>query len=319
MKKFFLIFISIMLFLIPISYADNYDTNVISHSYRPDNGTENLQKYWVYSKTTGTRYVIRVYDWNTDKYIAVPKEYYINHIKSGKNEVMYLGVDKTKDGKYKVVKSGKTIFTDTTYSHILTWFNNKNVKNFGVTENDVKLLAGIIKDNAIKNGNIALANSMQNVIDGIVPYDVRAEILFLMKVPGSRGTKQTGTVVGKGSMENYNFTFYTNTKNGWRQEYLTYLEIKAICYSYGDDCGITMKAYWLDKVACALYEDDYDYLFANGEYQCSCDLYKRKFGAKAVYTLVSNKINLNQSAYNPSDDSDRRYMYYTPRKMWNSD
>ena len=318
MKKFFLILFSFILFVIPICYADSFDTNYVdgsvSQTSPPGTGSgASNYKYWDYYKTTGTRYVLRVYDWNTEKYIAVPKEYYINHIKSSNNEVMFLGVDKKEDGSYTTVKSGKSIFTDTTYEHVLQWFNNPKVRDCGLTKNDIDLLAGIIKDSAIKNGNTILAKSMQDVIDGLVPFDVRAEILFLMKVPGSDGSVKTGKVVGKGSVENYNFTFYANKKGSWRKEYLTYLEVKAVCYAFGDDGGNTMKAYWLDKVACALYEDDYDYVFANGEYQCSCDLYRRRFGSDVVYKLnSSNKITLNQPAYRPGNKSDRWYMYYVP-------
>lgn len=312
MKKFFLILISLILFAIPISYADNYDTNVVIKGSSAGNGTEDLYKYWVYSKTTGTRYVLRVYDWNTEKYIPVPKEYYINHISNDGKEIMYLGVDKTRNGSYTVVKSGSSIFQDTTYSHVIKWFNNSKVKNFGLTHADVTLLAQIIKDKAEYDGNVSLAKNMQEVIDGIVPYDVRAEILFLMKVPGTTGKQRTGQVTGKGSMENYSFTFYDNTTNGWRMEYLTYLEIKAITYAIDNDCGIVMKAYWLDKVACALFENDYEYVFANNTYQCSCDLYKRKFGSNAVYTLVNNKITLNQRAYEDSSKDNKWYRYYCP-------
>ena len=64
-----------------ISYADEFDTNIVSKNDKPSgNGTSSLYKYWAYYKTTGTRYVLRVYDWNSKKYIAVPKEYYINHV-----------------------------------------------------------------------------------------------------------------------------------------------------------------------------------------------------------------------------------------------
>lgn len=310
-----------------ISYADEFDTNIVSKNDKPSgNSTSSLYKYWAYYKTTGTRYVLRVYDWNSKKYIAVPKEYYINHVygytSSGRvdtsKQIMYLGVDKTASGKYSVVKSGSSVFTDNTYSHILKWYDNPDVKNFGLTKNDVKMLAEIIRATAVSNGNSILAKNMQNVIDGKVPYDVRAEILFLMKIPGTNGAAKRATVNGKGSIENYSFTFYNNkaTKNTssskWRKEYITYLEIKAICLSFGDDCGLSMKSSWLDRVACALYEKDKGYVFANNTYQCSCDLYKIRFGSNATYSLSGSKICLSQPGYNPSDSSDRWYMYYTP-------
>ena len=216
-----------------ISYADEFDTNLVSKNDKPGgNGTSNAYKYWGYYNTTGTRYVLRVYDWNSKKYIAVPKEYYINHVygytSSGRvdtsKQIMYLGVDKTASGKYSVVKSGSSVFTDNTYSHILKWYDNPDVKNFGLTKNDVKMLAEIIKGAAVSNGNSVLAKNMQNVIDGKVPYDVRAEILFLMKIPGTNGAAKRATVNGKGSIENYSFTFYNNkaTKNTssskWRKK-----------------------------------------------------------------------------------------------------
>lgn len=310
-----------------ISYADEFDTNIVSKNDKPSgSSTSSLYKYWAYYKATGTRYVLRVYDWNSKKYIAVPKEYYINHVygytSSGKvdtsKQIMYLGVDKTANGKYNVVKSGSSIFTDNTYSHILKWYDNPDVKNFGLTKNDVKLLAEIIKNAAIAKGNTVLAKDMQNVINGTVPYDVRAEILFLMKIPGTNGAVNKATVYGKGSIENYSFTFYNNkaTKNtssgSWRKEYITYLEVKAICQSFGDDCGLSMKSSWLDRVACALYEKDKGYVFANNVYQCSCDLYKVRFGNDAVYSLSNSKICLSKPGYNPSRNDDRWYMYYTP-------
>ena len=106
-----------------VSYADEFDTNIVSKNDTPGgNGTSNAYKYWGYYNTTGTRYVLRVYDWNSKKYIAVPKEYYINHVygytSSGRvdtsKQIMYLGVDKTASGKYSVVKSGSSVFTDNT-------------------------------------------------------------------------------------------------------------------------------------------------------------------------------------------------------------
>lgn len=325
MKRFFLILIAMILIVVPVSYAEEFDTNIVRKGDTPSGNTSNLYKYWAYYKTTGTRYVLRVYDWNSGKYIAVPKEYYINHVYGYKSngkintnkQIMYLGVDKTANGKYTVVKSGSTIFTDNTYSHVIKWFDNSEVNKFGLTKNDVNLLAEIIKEQAVKNGNTALAKNMQDVINGVVPYDVRSEILFLMKIPGTKGTKRTGWVTGKGSMENYSFTFYDNASTSdnsstWRKEYITYLEAKAIGYKLGDDCGNTMKATWLDMVACALYERDYEYVFVNGNYQCSCDLYRRRFGSNVSYWLSSKKIHINQTAYHPDDDSDRWYMYYTP-------
>ena len=114
--------------------------------------TTHLYKHWGFYTLTGTRYVIRVYDWNTEKYIAVPKEYYINHVYASDEttELMYLGVDKTESGKYDIVRSGSNIFTDNTYSHILMWYNNSAVSNFGLTKNDVNLLAQVIKESAQK-------------------------------------------------------------------------------------------------------------------------------------------------------------------------
>ncbi len=312
--------------MLSVSYAEQFDTNIVSRDVKPGgSSTEDLYKYWAYYKNTGTRYVFRVYDWNSKQYIAVPKEYYINHVygytSSGKvdttKQIMYLGVDKTENGKYNVVKSGSSIFTDNTYSHILTWFDNSNVTNFGVTKNDAKILAEIIRDAAISNGNSVLAKNMQNVIEGKVPYDIRAEILFLMKIPGTEGTRETATVYGKGSMEEYSFTFYKNNakkkdpSSMWRKEYITYLEAKAICKSFEDDCGFTMKKDWLDGIACALYEKDEEYVFVNNIYQCSCDYYKIKFG-NDIYSLSGNKICLSKPRENPSRKSDRWYMYYTP-------
>lgn len=320
MRKFIISLLLIILFVIPISYADEFDTNIINPGGKPSGTTTHLYKHWGYYKLTGTRYVIRVYDWNTNKYISVPKEYYINHVYASdeKTEIMYLGVDKTKSGKYDVVRSGKSIFNDNTYSHVLMWYNNTDVSNFGLTKNDVNLLAQVIKEAAQKKGNTALAKNMQAVIDGTIPYDVRAEILFLMKLPGTSGSATTAAVAGKGSMEAYKFKFYSNKANSttpaseWRRDYITYLEAKAISYALGDDCGITMKSYWLDRVACALYEKDNGYVFYNNAYQCSCDFYKRKFGTSVSYTLNGTRICLNKTSVNPSVSDDRWYMYYLP-------
>lgn len=320
MKKLFLVLIIIVLFLLPICYADGFDTNYVTGSVSNSSSSSssggsgaNNYRYWDYYKTTGTRYVIRVYDWNLEKYIAVPKEYYINHVVSGSNECIYLGVDKSRNSSHTYVRVAKSIFSDNSYSHVITWFGNKNVSKFGLTQNDVKLLADIVRESAEINGNISLANSMRDVIDGVVPFDVRAEILFRMKIPGMNGDLRTARVRGNSSVEDYTFTFYANKKGWWNNDYMTYLEAKAICYAFGDDCGNTMKAYWLDKVACALYENDYDYVFSNNVYQCSCDLYRWKFGNGVSYTLnSSNKISINQQAYEPNNRSDRWYMYFVP-------
>lgn len=323
MKKIIAVFFSVMLFLTPMVYAESFDTNKVdgSTSKYEGNGSsstskeDSLYRYWYYKKQTGTRYIIRIYDWNTEKYIAVPKEYYVNHILSGKKEVLYLGVDKTASGKYTPVRTGSSVFSDKTYEHILQWFDNDKVSDFGLSKNDINLLATVIQEQANKDGNIAVAKDMQNIIDGTAVFDIRAEILFLLKMPGSQGTKRVATVVGNGSVENYNFVFYDNASkdsSNWRMEYLTYLEAKAVSYRFGDDCGMRLKSYWLDKIACALYEKDEEYVFVNGVYQCSCDLYRRMFGSNVSYTLVDNKINLNQPSSDPNDSSDRWYMYLTP-------
>lgn len=323
MRKFFALFFSLALFLMPTVYAESFDTNKVDGSVSKYEGNgssstskeDSLYRYWYYEKKTGTRYIIRIYDWNTEKYIAVPKEYYVNHVLSGKKEVLYLGVDKTESGKYTPVRSGTSVFTDTTYEHVLQWFDNDKVSDFGLSKNDINLLATVIKEQATSDGNVSVARDMQNVIDGTAVFDIRAEILFLLKMPGSQGTKRVGTVVGKGSVENYKFVFYDNASKSsskWRMEYLTYLEAKAVSYRFGDDCGMRLKSYWLDKIACALYEKDKEYVFVNGVYQCSCDLYRRMFGSDVSYTLVDNKINLNQYSSDPKDSTDRWYMYLTP-------
>lgn len=322
MKKIFVLVVTIILIMTSVVYANSYDTNKVNGSTSSYTGgtsssskENNLYRYWYYEKKTGTRYVIRVYDWNSKKYIAVPKEYYINHVLSGKKEILFLGVDKSANGKVTAVRSGTSIFSDQTYEHILQWFDNNKVSNFGLTKNDINLLATVVKEEAIKNGDISVANSMQSIIDGTAIFDIRAEILFLLKIPGSKGYKRTAQVVGNGSVENYTFVFYDNSSkksSQWRKEYLTYLEAKAVCYRFGDDCGIRLKSYWLDKIACALYEKDEEYVFANGVYQCSCDLYRRMFGTNVSYTLKNNKIHLNQRSSDPKDSSDRWYMYLTP-------
>ncbi|MBQ9314549.1 MAG: hypothetical protein IJ220_06110 [Clostridia bacterium] len=320
MKKIIILLVFIFLLFIPISFAEDFDTNKVNSSPPKvsNSGTtsNNAYRYWGYYKETGTRYVIRVYDWTSQKYIAVPKEYYINHIEESSNkQIMYLGVDKAENGKYKVVKSGKTIFPDNTYKHVTKWFNNSDVTKFGLTKNDVSLLAKIVKEEAIKNNDVALAKNMQDIIDGVIPYDVRAEILFLVKIPGTNGAKKTAKIVGKGSIENYSLQFYSNKekdKSKWRKEYLTYLETRAVAYSFSDDYGCILKSEWLDKIACALYEKDAEYVFTNGTYQCSCDWYKNKFGNSISYSLVKNQIVINQAGRNPSNDGDRWYMYLTP-------
>ena len=127
MKKFLVLLLTIIIFIVPTVFAEDFDTNIVSKGDSPSGGSSSLYKYWAYYKTTGTRYVIRVYDWNSGKYIAVPKEYYINHVYgyssngtvNTSKQVMFLGVDKTENGKYEVVKSGNSIFTDNTYSHII--------------------------------------------------------------------------------------------------------------------------------------------------------------------------------------------------------
>lgn len=322
MKKFFALFLMIILIMTSVVYAESFDTNKVDGSVSKYEGgssssskEDNLYKYWYYKKETGTRYVIRVYDWNLEKYVAVPKEYYINHVQSGKKEMLFLGVDKTANGSVNAVRTGASIFTDKTYEHILKWFDNDKVSKFGLSKNDINLLATVVKEEAIKNGNISVANSMQSIIDGTAVFDIRAEILFLLKMPGSKGYKRTGKVVGNGSIENYSFVFYDNASKDsskWRMEYLTYLEAKAVSYKLGDDCGMRLKSYWFDKIACALYEKDEEYVFANGAYQCSCDLYRRMFGTNVIYTLRNNQINLNQNSSDPKDSSDRWYMYLTP-------
>ena len=160
MKKFLILIFVIILIIIPTVYAESYDTNIVggtgSSGTSGGKGADNSNRYWAKFNTTGTRYVIRIYDWNSGKYIPIPKEYYINHIyktkKDGtadtKMQYMYLGVNKTKTTNasgHEIVRSGKEIFTDNTYTHILKWFDNDLVKNFGVTKNDVNLLAFFVE------------------------------------------------------------------------------------------------------------------------------------------------------------------------------
>ena len=68
MKRFLIILISVLLAIIPISYADNYDTNYVNGSVSKGSSSSsssgtgsNDYKYWDYYYTTGTRYVIRVF------------------------------------------------------------------------------------------------------------------------------------------------------------------------------------------------------------------------------------------------------------------
>ena len=81
--------------MLSVSYAEQFDTNIVSRDVKPGgSSTEDLYKYWAYYKNTGTRYVFRVYDWNSKQYIAVPKELLDkwNEIKSavGGNQTAYI-------------------------------------------------------------------------------------------------------------------------------------------------------------------------------------------------------------------------------------
>ena len=190
--------------------------------------------------------------------------------------------------------NGKPIFTDTTYSHVITWLNNSSeVNNFGLTKNDVDLLATIIKEAAWKNGEIDVVNSMNGVIDGKIPYEIRAEILFRMKMPGKDGSRRTVRVHGNNSIETYTFLAYNNNTgnhHSWLYDYLTFREIKSFSYTDNNDyqLGYSRHYYNLDHIACALYEKDEEYVFSNGVYQCSCDLYKLKYGSGLYYSLDNN-------------------------------
>ncbi len=346
MKKFLIIFFSIVLLILPTVYAEDFDTNIVGGTtggdYSGGEGADRRWKYWARFDVTGTRYVIRVYDWNSGQYIAVPKEYYINHIYKTKNdgtvnttkEFMYLGVNKVNstNAEHDWVRSSvnsKGIFQDTTYSHVIKWFDNNKVKNFGVTKNDVDLLAGIVQEAAIKNGDTDIIEKMQNIIDGTVAYDIRAEILFLLK-PHNSESKQIKRsnikVPGKGSIENYKFSYFehrgtSNDKTTWIKDYFTYNEFKSATYtisqaSNGYNMGLVDKLDWMDKIACALFEKDEEYVFANGVYQCSCDLYKRAggtWGLKYETELWStNKIFYLTMNKPSSNGGNRMFRYYPP-------
>ena len=321
MKKIMISLFIILLVLSPICFADSFDTNTISFYYSSGGGeiipATDYNPYWFFSERTGTRYIFRIYDRNTNKYIAVPQEYYINHTyasTSSKNEVMYLGADKTSDGKYDIVKSGKPIFTDTTYSHVIKWYDNASeVKRFGLTKNDINMLAEIIKNAAIKKGDISIVNSMQNVIEGKIPYEIRAEILFLMKMPGTKGTQRNITVYGNNSVEKYNFITYDNNSTNpsyWRRDYMTFREIKYYCYKINGDARLGNMKRQLDNIACALYERDQEYVFSNGVYQCSCDLYRLKYDENALYSLKNKELNVNAPAYLKSGSYKQSLYHY---------
>ena len=131
MKKFLAVIFSFLFIFVPIVQADGFDTNIVGGTSGGGSsggeGADRRWKYWAKFDVTGTRYVIRVYDWNSEKYVAVPKEYYINHIyKTNSNgttdtkmQYMYLGVDKTNttNAKHDYVRSGK-LFLQIIHIHI---------------------------------------------------------------------------------------------------------------------------------------------------------------------------------------------------------
>lgn len=291
MKKYFTCLIFVIALLIPTySFADLYDTGHVT-SPATTGTSESADTYWGYYKQTGTRYILRVYDDIARKYIAVPKEYYINHVGSESNyEYIFLGADKTKDGKYEIVKSGQKIFENSIYNHPIKWFESSDIENFGLTNEEVNMLAGIVKSEAQKRGDIAVHNSMQNIISGKVAYDVRAEILFLLKLPDTKGNTLIATVHGDVSTEKYQIVCYENSSRDtakYRRDYFTFREVQAIAVARAKRGGANIgwvKRNWLNEIASSLYEKDKNYVFANGRYQCSCDMY-RIYYPETKYTL----------------------------------
>lgn len=345
MKKFLAIFILVITFLIPfseVSAAGNggFDTqNIEGLSAPKGEDPTSLDRTWAYYTNTGTRYVIRIKKGN--KYEAVAPEYYVNHIyekpasSSNKNELMYLGADKTESGSYEIVKSGQPIFKSN-YNHAIKWYNN-DVENMGLSLEDIEILTGIIKEAALAKGDSSTVNDMIAIEEGRIAFDIRAEILFYLKLPGTTEEfkiwHNTGEypfysvkVKGNNSIETYEFKYYPTTyekySNGytegkWRKDYLTYREVKAIADSRSDDEGLTIKNLFLDMVACALFENDLEYLFdEKNNYQCSCDLYRLNF-TDTKYTLEKDRntyiLNLNKN-HNciVGTNEHRLYMYYLP-------
>ena len=114
MKKFIICLFLFLLISSPVCFAGSYDTNDLNGTENKGGGgassKDSWNPYWYFGNITGTRYIFRIYDRGTNKYIAVPQEYYINHVNSpvySDDEVMYLGADKTSNGKYDIVKSAK--------------------------------------------------------------------------------------------------------------------------------------------------------------------------------------------------------------------
>jgi hypothetical protein len=102
--------------------------------------------------------------------------------------------------------------------------------------------------------------------------------LFYVRTPAAKSapkTLRTATIEGHGATPTYTYRYYNNEKYHW----MTYLELLAMRKNNAklklvDSNGLYQKGFWFEKVCVALYEDDEDYVFVDGEYSCSCDLYR---------------------------------------------
>ncbi len=286
LSRIVLMLLLVSLLLSGIAMADEEKRKLDGNNPIPagDGDFQNFDGLWCADTgRTGTRYVIRVKPVGANSYTATPRQYFINYLDNGSGRVMTVGADMLDD--IVTVRTGTTIFTDTTFKHPVQWFNNSETLSAGLSENDIKLLATVVKERATAANDTTWINHMDSIIkmcDGIsqggFAFDVRCEILFYVRTPRAKSssdsnTVRTTTINGQGATPTYTFRYY----NDYNYHWMTYLELLAMRKNNAknnlvENNNLLQKPTWFEYVCTALYEQDEEYIFVDGVYSCSCDL-----------------------------------------------